>query len=108
VTVWIFWRTKVWFRPVSTYRSMPLLLGFFLVALFIWFAENIGTFAQAWAYPNQMNGWHLVTPAKLGSWYLLMIISFVLVSLVAPVRKPEFNREGTGPARHPTPGRQGG
>ena len=108
VTVLIFWRTKVWFRPVSTYRSMPLLVGFFLVALFIWFAENIGTFAQAWTYPNQMNGWHLVTPAKLGSWYLLMIISFVLVSLVAPVRKPEFNREGTAPAPLPTPLRQGG
>ena len=32
---------------------MPLLLGFVLVALFIWFAENIGTFANAWRYPNQ-------------------------------------------------------
>lgn len=83
----LFWRTRVWFRPLSDYRSMPLLVGFLLVALFIWFAENIGTFARAWSYPDQAGGWRMVSPAKLGSWYLLMIISFVLVSLVAPIRR---------------------
>ncbi len=67
---------------------MPLLIGWFLVALFIWFAENIGTFAHAWSYPNQRNGWELVSPAKLGAWYLLMIISFVLVSLVHRPKGP--------------------
>jgi uncharacterized membrane protein YoaT (DUF817 family) len=61
---------------------MPLLVGWGLVALFIWFAENIGTFARAWSYPNQANGWEMVGIEKLGSWYLLMIISFVLVSIV--------------------------
>ena len=61
---------------------MPLLLGWLLVALFIWFAENIGTFSTAWLYPGQRDGWRMVSIAKLGSWYLLMIISFVLVSLV--------------------------
>ena len=84
-TALLFWRSRVWFRPLDRYRSMPLLLGFLLVALFIWFAENIGTFARAWTYPSQSAGWHLVPLAKLGSWYLLMIISFVLVSLVTPV-----------------------
>ena len=68
---------------------MPLLLGFFLVALFIWFAENLGTFARAWIYPGQEDGWELVSLAKLGSWYLLMIISVVLVSLV---HQPEERR----------------
>lgn len=89
VTAIVFWRTRVWFKPLSKHRSMPLLLGFLLVALFIWFAENIGTFAHAWRYPNQKDGWELVPLTKLGSWYLLMIISFVLVSLVSPVRKPD-------------------
>jgi uncharacterized membrane protein YoaT (DUF817 family) len=101
VTALLFWRTSVSFRPLKTDRSMPLLIGFFLVALFIWFAENIGTFAHAWTYPNQLAGWHPVPPAKLGSWYLLMIISFVLVSLVTPVRAPVINREdaaGAAPA----------
>ena len=76
---------------------MPLLLGFVLVALFIWFAENIGTFANAWRYPNQSGGW---CPSPLGSWFLLMIISYVMVSVVnrpedisaAPVA--EMPREG--------------
>lgn len=108
VTALLFARTKVWFRPLTDYRSMPLLAGFFLVALFIWFAENIGTLGNAWAYPNQLHHWHLVPLAKLGSWYLLMIISFVLVSLVARVREPiEFSNEDMAPARPPTPVRQG-
>jgi uncharacterized membrane protein YoaT (DUF817 family) len=82
ITVALFGRCTVWFRPFRVHRRMPLLLGWLLVALFIWFAENIGTFARAWAYPNQKGGWEMVPIAKLGAWYLLMIISFVLVSLV--------------------------
>ena len=106
-TAVLFWRTKVWFQPVSRYGSMPLLVGFFLVAIFIWFAENIGTFAHAWSYPNQMHGWQLVPPSKLGSWYLLMIISFVLVSLVSQVREPDLvSRSDKRSAARPTPARQ--
>jgi uncharacterized membrane protein YoaT (DUF817 family) len=76
----LFWRTRVWFTVWREPRWMPLLLGWGLVALFIWFAENLGTFARAWSYPDQADGWHLVSPAKLGAWYLLMYISFVLVA----------------------------
>jgi len=78
----LFARTWVYFRIWRAYRRMPLLLGFVLVALFIWFAENIGTFANAWRYPSQAHAWQLVSIAKLGSWFLLMIISYVMVSLV--------------------------
>lgn len=70
----------LYYRPDQTERPMPLLLGLVLVALFIWFAENMGTFARAWVYPSQNSGWHPVSLDKLGSWYLLMIISFVLVA----------------------------
>ncbi len=72
----------IWFKADETHRPMPLIIGLFLVALFIWFAENLGTFARAWSYPGQEAGWHMVSPAKLGSWYLLMLISFVLVACV--------------------------
>jgi uncharacterized membrane protein YoaT (DUF817 family) len=61
---------------------MPLLVGFLLIALFIWLAENIGTFSRAWIYPDQIGGWVPVSPSKLGAWYLLMIVSFVLVTIV--------------------------
>ena len=81
-TAILFWRTRVWFTPFRKPRWMPLLLGWLLVALFIWGAENIGTFSRAWMYPGQEDGWEMVSPAKLGAWYLLMIISFVLVALV--------------------------
>jgi len=78
----LFLRTSVWFRPFRRHRRMPLLVGFLLVAGFIWFAENIATSSNAWVYPDQAAGWKPVSPAKLGSWYLLMIISFVLTGLV--------------------------
>jgi uncharacterized membrane protein YoaT (DUF817 family) len=78
----LFWRTRACFTVWRERRWMPLLVGWLLVALFIWFAENIGTFARAWAYPGQEHGWAMVSPAKLGSWYLLMYISFVLVATV--------------------------
>lgn len=70
------------FRPDEAHRAMPLLLGLILVALFIWFAENIGTYARAWVYPHQNGVWTAVPIAKLGSWYLLMVISFVLTAAV--------------------------
>ena len=88
-TALIFLRTSVHFRNFRVHRWMPLLLGFGLVALFIWFAENIGTFARAWSYPGQEQVWRPVHLAKFGSWYLLMIISFVLVALVQPIRRPD-------------------
>jgi len=88
-TALIFLRTRVYFRNFRMHRWMPLLLGFGLVALFIWFAENIATFANAWNYPGQELAWKPVSLAKYGSWYLLMIISFVLVALVQPIREPD-------------------
>lgn len=82
-----------YYRPDRAERPMPLLLGLVLVALFIWFAENLGTFARAWVYPSQNGGWHPVSLDKLGSWYLLMIISFVLV---ATMHAGTGRREGQG------------
>jgi uncharacterized membrane protein YoaT (DUF817 family) len=72
----------IWFKADEKHRVMPLIVGLLLVAIFIWFAENIGTYARAWTYPSQKGGWHMVSWSKLGSWYLLMLISFVLVAWV--------------------------
>ena len=85
-SVLIFWRTWFVFTPDMKPRRMPMLLGLLLVSLFIWFAENLGTFAAAWVYPSQRDGWHMVSIEKMGAWYLLMLLSFVLVSIV---HKPE-------------------
>ena len=72
--------TWVYYRPYRKYRRMPLLAGFCLVAFFIWAAENLGTFATVWVYPQQRHGWRLVGFGKFGAWLLLMVISFILVS----------------------------
>jgi uncharacterized membrane protein YoaT (DUF817 family) len=84
-TLVLFYRTDIYFKIINTHRKMPLLLGWFLVSLFIWFAENIATYAGAWIYPNQKSGWQLVSLSKLSSWYLLMLLSFVLVSLISVI-----------------------
>jgi len=81
-TAVLFLRTSVHYRVFRFRHRMPLLVGFLLVALFIWFAENIGTWSRAWLYPGQADTWTPVSIQKLGAWYLLMIISFVLVTLV--------------------------
>jgi uncharacterized membrane protein YoaT (DUF817 family) len=88
----IYGRTVIQFTVDRVPRRMPLLLGFFLVSLFIWIAENIGSFSTVWLYPHQLKAWSPVTLGKLGSWFLLMIISFVLVSAVNPPRSPEARR----------------
>ena len=89
VTIALYWRCMVHYRVFRFRHKMPLLLGFFLVSLFIWFAENIGTWSRAWLYPGQQDGWQMVSPAKLGAWYLLMIISFVLVTIVQRPKPPD-------------------
>jgi uncharacterized membrane protein YoaT (DUF817 family) len=81
-TALLFWRCEVHYKVFRFRHRMNMLLGFFLVALFIWFAENIATASRIWLYPNQQSGWQLVSFGKFSSWYLLMIISFVLVNLV--------------------------
>ena len=86
VTIALFARTTIYFKVWRTHRFMPLLLGFLLVALFIWFAENVGTYTGTWLYPRQMAHWTLVPLSKLTSWFLLMIISYALVAWIQGVR----------------------
>lgn len=85
----VFGRSWMHFRVFRVRLRMPLVLSFLLVALFIWFAENIATWSNAWAYPDQLDGWQFVSINKLGSWLLLMIISVVLVTWVYPPEGPE-------------------
>jgi uncharacterized membrane protein YoaT (DUF817 family) len=82
-------RTWLYYKVHHHYRRMPLLLGLFLVAVFIWIAENFGTLTRTWIYPSQINGWAMVPLGKLSSWFLLMTISYVMV---AWVNKPQAYR----------------
>ena len=93
----MFGRTTIYFKVWHNYRSMPLLLGLVMVSLFIWFSENIGTFTKTWIYPSQRHGWSMVSFDKLGSWFLLLIISYTLVSLINAPRAMDADEVNAAP-----------
>jgi uncharacterized membrane protein YoaT (DUF817 family) len=93
---WLLGRTTVHFKVWHHHRSMPLLLGLVLVSVFIWLSENIGTFTKIWLYPSQRLGWSMVSVDKLGSWFLLLIISYTLVSLVNASRDKRVDARTAG------------
>jgi uncharacterized membrane protein YoaT (DUF817 family) len=79
----VYGRTRIYFTIDRAPRWMPLLLAAFLTSIFLWIAENVGTLTGTWLYPSQAAaGWGPVTLHKMGAWFLLLIISFVLVTLV--------------------------
>lgn len=80
--LFIFWSTRIDFKVYEKVRSMPFLLAALLTAGFVWIAENIGTFTSIWLYPSQLEYWHLISFNKVGSWFLLLILSFALVSII--------------------------
>ena len=75
----VFGRSWVAFTPVSTERRLPVVLVFVLIGTFVWFAENIATFLGVWQYPDQQDGWRVVSLHKLSSWALLVIVSLMIV-----------------------------
>lgn len=75
----LFWNTRVSFFT-TTRRSMPVTLAFLLICFFIWIAENIATWLGAWQYGHQAEAWHAVHFGIIGSWFLLVIVSFILVA----------------------------
>ena len=72
----------VWAEFTVTTKAyrMPVSVSFLLIAFFIWIAENISTYLGAWKYPYQLTTWNMVSLHKISSWYLLVIISFILVA----------------------------
>lgn len=80
-TLALYARTRVWFRILDRHWWMPLPLAAFLAALALWLAENVGTATGTWIYSGQLPG-QIVSLAKLGSWYLLLYVAFVTVTLV--------------------------
>lgn len=82
-----FWKTRVYFTVIERARWMPLNLGFVLIAFFIWVAENISTYLGAWKYPDQIHVWSVVSTNKVSSWFLMVIISFILVAYLKHFKK---------------------
>ena len=85
-SVMIFWKTKLSFQIQDHRVKSPMLPILFLLACLIWVAENISTFYKIWLYPSQVEAWHMVGWGKLGSWYLLLLLSLVLVLKILGTR----------------------
>jgi uncharacterized membrane protein YoaT (DUF817 family) len=83
----IFWGAKASFTVTATRRLMPLNISFLLIAFFVWIAENISTYFGAWQYPSQVHAWTLVSTSKITSWFLMVIISFILVAYLKHFKK---------------------
>ena len=96
----VFGRSWIYYRVHHSWRRMPILLAALLAAIFIWLAENIGTFTQVWLYPSQKAGWTMVGLPKLGSWFLLQIVSYALVALVRRPQPPDEAPVLASRARH--------
>ena len=80
-TLILFIRTRVWFRIADADYWIPLPLAALLTSFFLWVAENVGTGTGTWLYAGA-DGIAMVSLAKLGSWYLLLYVSFVTVTVV--------------------------
>ncbi|MCY1126167.1 DUF817 domain-containing protein [Frigidibacter sp. RF13] len=93
-TILLYARTRIWFRIARHDYWMPLPLAAFLTSGFLWLAENIGTQTGTWLYGGQHAG-QMVSLAKMGSWYLLLYVSFVTVTLVVrdPLKESRARRE---------------
>ncbi|MEN9060783.1 DUF817 domain-containing protein [Ponticoccus litoralis] len=81
LTVILYARTRVWFTIAEHAYWMPLPLAAFLSSVALWVAENVGTNSNTWLYAGQTT-LDLVSLAKMGSWYLLLYVSFTTVLLV--------------------------
>ncbi|WP_298257026.1 DUF817 domain-containing protein [uncultured Litoreibacter sp.] len=78
----LFARTRIWFYVGTEPRWMPMPVAAFLCAFIVWIAENVGTMTGTWIYAGQ-SALEMVSFAKMGSWYLLLWVAFVTVTLVS-------------------------
>lgn len=78
----VFRKTKLIFNTGYMARKIPVVLAFLLIGFFIWVAENIVTYLDAWKYASQHEGWKMVNTGKISSWSLLVVLSIVIVANV--------------------------
>ena len=95
------WRTLVHFTVGGHRYRMPLVLSFVAIGAALWFAENAATFLGAWKYPDQLDVWRSVHVGKVGSWSLLVSLSFVLVAILKYVEGELYGLPGEERAVEP-------
>lgn len=84
-----FARTTVRYRLRTRSRAMPLAASLTGIGAAIWIAENISTRCGAWRYPYQQHAWRFVDTGKLSSWFLLVVVTFLIVAQLKRIPKKE-------------------
>ncbi len=82
----LFWKTRIYFLIYKKERNISFIAAGLLTACFVWLAENIASFTKLWLYPHQEGIWQPVSFHKIGAWFLLLIVSFSLISIIYPER----------------------
>jgi len=95
----LFLRTRIWFYVGTQPRWMPMPIAAFMCAFVVWLAENVGTLTDTWIYADQ-SAQKIVSIAKMGSWYLLLWVAFITVTLVS---RGALSRKPMRPAVRPSP-----
>ncbi len=81
VLVLVLFRKHMFISKLVRLNSKCLyLFPFYASPFFIYLAENIASFYGAWSYPDQLIAWRPVHVSKITSWYLLVIISIIIVA----------------------------
>lgn len=80
-------------RSVLLLDALPIAAG--LSSFFLWLAENIRTHTQTWVY-SRCGESLVVSFQKMGSWYMLLYLSF---ATVAVVNRPHLFKEPHSPHR---------
>lgn len=94
----IFRKSFVTFKVNEKVYKLNMILSYLLIGFFIWIAENISTFLGAWQYPNQKHHWQMVHFSKISSWFLLVIISIIVVANLKHIKygaRPAAERRGS-------------
>ncbi len=91
-TVAVYGRTVISYRAGRRHR-MNLVLAGALSSLFLWLAENIGTLTGTWVYAGTHTS-AFASLSKMGSWYLLLYVAFITVTVVVRPRSDEPAAEG--------------
>jgi len=89
----IFWRTWFTFQIYEKRFKIPTVVAFMLISFFIWLAENISTFFNAWQYPDQVEKWTIVGFGKISSWFIMVAIQVVLVANLKRIKKRQASQK---------------
>lgn len=92
--VWVFFGARLRFTNTTVEREVPAVAIFAGLGVFIWLAENIATYLGAWVYPYQVHKWQMVHLSKINAWFLLGLVSFLMVASFMESRRTCQERAG--------------